>query len=654
MWREKDVAALRVDEAEAASLCGDSLMPLGFAVQMRLLRLGMKRCRLGCRFASPMKSSLLIPCFCRLLLIVVCLQAVHADILIPDGGTEMRCVAKAFANKASGKIEKTDSGWKILVSEAPVSAPSNPEDRIGLRLEFPDQEIQIHERLFCILKVRVQADYGEVSVKLNRADDTKVFLAKRFPVYFGTDWMEVPFVVSSEDSAKPPVITFGMGARPQDVEIGGVRVFRYPAGYEMSRLSFQKMSYLGREADSAWRAVAADRIEKIRKGDLIVHLLDERGQPVLGGSVSAQLERHFFRFGSAVSADLLTAQGEDADRYRALIQRLFSAVVFENDLKPQMYEKRKEKRQMSALDSAVQWLESNHIQLRGHYLFQNAINSTMPQQIRELGMAKYCEKLRASIRGRIEYLGGRACEWDAANHPIAWPSAKLLTQSDGFEAVCEDLMREIATLTSLPLVINEDNLSDLKERQAHATWELLKHYRQAGLRVDKLGHQAHYHLANLISPEAFLKVADYYSEVVPAQLVTEFDVRTNGDDQLAADFTRDMMTAVFSHPAFDGFLSWGFWEGKAHHGECMPWRKDWSARPCGQMLEELLGNTWRTRVNLAVSAEGAVGFRGFYGRYIVRHVSDGKTLEGELELTPSNLEATVRLHPKPQPEGNNR
>ena len=142
--------------------------------------------------------------------------------------------------------------------------------------------------------------------------------------------------------------------------------------------------------------------------------------------------------------------------------------------------------------------------------------------------------------------------------------------------------------------------------------------------------------------------------MVPAQLVTEFDVRTNGDDQLAADFTRDMMTAVFSHPAFDGFLSWGFWEGKAHHGECMPWRKDWSARACGQMLEELLGNTWTTRVNLAVSAEGAVGFRGFYGRYIVRHVSDGKTLEGELELTPSNLEATVRLHPKPQPEGNNR
>jgi hypothetical protein len=155
---------------------------------------------------------------------VICLDGVQAEILIPEGGTEMRCVAKAFANKAAGKCEKTDSGWKISVSEAPVPVPSNPENRIGLRLEFPDQKIQIHERLFCIFKARVHADYGEVSVKLNRADDSKVFLAKRFPVYFGTDWMEVPFVVSSEDSAKPPVITLGMGARPQDVEIGGIRV----------------------------------------------------------------------------------------------------------------------------------------------------------------------------------------------------------------------------------------------------------------------------------------------------------------------------------------------------------------------------------------------------------------------------------------------
>lgn len=559
----------------------------------------------------------------------------------------MRCVPKAFANKTSGTAVQTSSGWVVSAAEITGTVASNPEERIGLRLEFPDQEIKAKERLFGIIKARVHADYGEVCVRLTRAGDSKVFLAKRVPVYVGTDWMEIPFAIASYESASPPVITLGMGAKAQELEIESVRVFRYPAGYDMSQLSRQKVSYAGREAGSPWRTEAMQRIERIRKGDFVVHLTDAHGETLNSGKVHAELIRHSFRFGSAVSADVIAGSGADADRYRALIDKLFSAVVFENDLKPQMYEKRKEKRQMAALETSLKWFVDKHIQLRGHYLFQNAINSTMPQQIKELGMPKFCDNLRQSIRERIEFVGNRACEWDAQNHPIAWPSAKVLTQTPGFESLGDDLMREIAAMTPLPMVVNEDNLSELKNRQASATWDLLKRCKEAGIRVEKLGHQAHYHLSNLIAPEEFLKIADHYAEVVPTQVVTEFDVLTNGDDQLAADFTRDMMTAVFSHPAFDGFLSWGFWEGKAHHGEGMPWRKDWSARPCGQMLEELLGTTWRTRVDTPVPEGGDLRFRGFYGRYTVEWTMDGKLLHGEAELTPGNRELSLALHASP-------
>jgi endo-1,4-beta-xylanase len=593
-----------------------------------------------------MKNRSLPPRLCAVFMLSILLQPLRSEITIPEGGEEMHCIPTAFANKHSGTSVQTSAGWAVSVAETVGPPPSNPDDRIGLRLEFPEQEIKAQERLFGIIKARVRADYGEINIKLNRAGDSKVFLAKRFPVYVGTDWMEVPFAIASYESAKPPVITLGMGARAQDLEIESVRVFRYPAGHDMARLNLQKTSYRGREEGSPWRAEALRRIETIRKGDFVVHLSDPEGKPLGTGSIQADLIRHSFRFGSAVSADLLAASGNDADRYRTLIDRLFSAVVFENDLKPQMYDKRKEKRQMAALDSAIQWLHDHRIQLRGHYLFQNAINSTMPQQIKELGMPKFCENLRHSIRERIDHVGNRVCEWDAENHPIAWPSAKVLTQTPGFESLGEDLMREIAKLTQLPLVVNEDNLSELKERQAYATWDHLKRYKDLGIKVDKLGHQAHYHLSNLISPEDFLKVADHYAEIVPAQVVTEFDILTNGDDQLAADFTRDLMTAVFSHPAFDGFLSWGFWEGKAHHGDGMPWRKDWSARPCGEMLEELLGKTWRTRIE-TTSDDGGLAFRGFYGRYTIHYAAGGIALRGEVELTPTAREVNLVLNPEP-------
>lgn len=582
----------------------------------------------------------------RLLLAVPLLlssRVLKSEIVVPEGGVEMECAPSPFASKAAGKAEKTATGWLVSVTKANASTSAYPDEQIGLRVEFPGQQLKAQERLFCIVRARAAADYGEATVRLNRADDSKVFMAKRFPIFFGTNWMDVPFVVAAAESAERPLITLAMGKLVQNIEIESIRVFRYPAGYDLARLNFQKVSYPGREPDSSWRAAAAERIEKIRKGDFVLKLVDAQGKPISGTPVRADLYRHAFRFGSALSADLLAAKGPDADKYRSLIDRLFSAAVFENDLKPQMFDKRKEKKQMEPLENAVQWLQEKRIALRGHYLFQNAINSTMPQSIKELGMKMYSTRLREGIRERLAFAGDRVCEWDAQNHPIAWPTAKVLTGEAGCETLGEDLMREIGELTQLPLVVNEDNLCELKERQAYGTWDLLKGYREKGVRVDKLGHQAHFHLTNLVSPEEFMKAADHFAEVVPMQVVTEFDVLTNGDDQLSSDFTRDLMIAAFSHPSFDGFISWGFWEGKAHHGDGMPWRRDWSPRPCGEMLEELLGKTWRTRSEGVSSADGALAFKGFFGRYKVECISNGRVLRGEVELKRDSREAEVVL-----------
>lgn len=592
--------------------------------------------RLGRRTVSLFHLLFILP-------LLLATRALHSEVIIPEGGLEIQCVPTPFASKASGKAEKTSTGWRVSVAKTNTTTSTYPEDQIGLRIEFPGERIKAQERLFCIVRARVAADYGEVAVRLSRADDSKIFMAKRFPIFFGTNWMDVPFVIVANESAEPPLITLAMGKMIQDIEIESVRVFRYPAGYDLARLSFQKVSYPGREPDSAWRAAAAERIEKIRKGDFILKVVDEHGKPISGARVHTDLYRHAFRFGSAVSVDLLAAKGQDADRYRALIDRLFSAAVFENDLKPQMFDKRKQKKQMEALETGLQWLQQNHIALRGHYLFQNAINSTMPESIKELGMEMFCTRLRESIRERVAFAGSRVCEWDAENHPLAWPSAKVLTDAPGYETLGEDLMREIGALTSLPLVVNEDNLCELKERQAYGTWDFLKHYREKGVRVDKLGHQAHFHLTNLLSPEEFMKVADHFAEVVPMQVVTEFDVLTNGDEQLASDFTRDLMIAAFSHPSFDGFISWGFWEGKAHRGDGMPWRKDWSPRHCGEMLEELLGKTWRTQTDGVSAGGGEITFRGFFGKYKVEGTLKGRVLRGEVELNRDSREVEVVL-----------
>jgi endo-1,4-beta-xylanase len=41
--------------------------------------------------------------------------------------------------------------------------------------------------------------------------------------------------------------------------------------------------------------------------------------------------------------------------------------------------------------------------------------------------------------------------------------------------------------------------------------------------------------------------------------VTEFSVDTL-QEALYGDYLRDYLTVMFSHPAVDGFLMWGFWD----------------------------------------------------------------------------------------------
>ena len=230
--------------------------------------------------------------------------------------------------------------------------------------------------------------------------------------------------------------------------------------------------------------------------------------------------------------------------------------------------------------------------------------------------------LLASVRERIAFAGDRVTEWDVINHPVAWQGAELCGQKGSpLATLGMEVFREARALTKLPMVINEDQLFRPGPQQDR-TFELLEKLKRDGVRVDGLGNQAHFHSSFLPSPEDLLRVTDRFAAVVPKQVITEYDIVTNGDDALAADYLRDSLIACFSHPAYDGFLLWGFWEGAHWLPEAALWRKDWSIRPIGTVWEEWVGKTWHTRVELKSDATGMVTWRGFKGTYRLK--LDGK------------------------------
>ncbi len=105
--------------------------------------------------------------------------------------------------------------------------------------------------------------------------------------------------------------------------------------------------------------------------------------------------------------------------------------------------------------------------------------------------------------------------------------------------------------------------------------------------------------------------------------MTEFDINI-ADEDAQAQYTRDFMTAVFSHPSVTGFLMWGFWEGRHWLPSGAMFRRNWSIKPNGEAYKELVFREWWTDVEGVTGEDGIYRTRGFLGEYDVEATLGGR------------------------------
>jgi GH35 family endo-1,4-beta-xylanase len=444
----------------------------------------------------------------------------------------------------------------------------------------------------------------------------------------GTEWEPIvmPFVAGQDGPAGQCGVAIHLGVAAQKLDVGGIRLLDYGPDFPKEKLPFPYIHYEGRETDAPWRKEAADRIEKLRKGDFNLVVTDKAGAPVAGAEIHAVLKRHAFGFGSAVTAKWLNDPSPDGERYRTIVDECFSRVVFENDLKMFAWEAEKEPNakgdfRKDWLDRSFAWLAERHFSVRGHYLcwapFEtwSAKLKADPPAIRE--------RVLAHMREIVPGVGDRVTEWDALNHPAGWEKGICINTVLGNDFYTE-VFKEARKLTTLPLWINEDQVFR-PGRQQEEYYTVIQKLIADGAKPDGIGNQAHFHSSYLPSPREMLANSDRFAKLVPALELTEFDVNTNGDEQLAADFTRDVLITTFSHPAYTGMVMWGFWEGAHWKPDTALWRKDWTEKPAAKVWRDLVCGQWRTDVTLKTDAKGRAKLRGFYGRYDVTVKSEHST-----------------------------
>jgi endo-1,4-beta-xylanase len=438
-------------------------------------------------------------------------------------------------------------------------------------------------------------------------------------------------VVAENYEAGKAQLNFHLGFdRAQTIQIGGLRVVDMGIGVPPRSLPVDPTTYPGREADAAWRAEAAQRIEKYRKGDLKITVVDAAGNPVPNASVQVAMTKPDFAFGSAVASDMVIEKSTDGDRYRAWIKENCTRVVIENHLKWPTWENglkpdAPEKWRNSTTLESLAWLYSEGIEIKGHNLIWPSWKHS-PKRLKDLAndpaaLKKACEeRITNVLQATAPY---NLVSWDVVNEAFAnHDILDILSHevmADWFKQARREfpkgdlLYNDYAHLTST-------GFSKFK----NSVEQIVKDLRASGAPITGLGIQSHIG-ESMNNPAKVVEELDRLAAELDVNLeITEFDVAVD-EDQVHAEFTRDFITACFANPRVTSFLAWGFWEGHHWIPKASMLKKDWTARPAAKVWNDLFKHAWWTDLSGTTNIHGEWEGRGFRGKHTVTVSVNGKS-----------------------------
>lgn len=187
------------------------------------------------------------------------------------------------------------------------------------------------------------------------------------------------------------------------------------------------------------------------------------------------------------------------------------------------------------------------------------------------------------------------------------------------------------------LWLNDYVTMTLNQNAGDVLYDRLKQYTQelvdAGVDIAGIGFQGHIGGSPNSIYEVLATLDDFHQSFGLKAKITEFDLPSFVDEQLAADYLRDFLTAIFSHESVDGFLFWSFWDGQTYMNEGSNlYRQDWSETPAHTAFVDLLFNEWWTDESHLSEANGQIDTRVFKGLYEISYECDGTIVRDTISI----------------------
>ncbi|MFP4107320.1 MAG: endo-1,4-beta-xylanase [Phycisphaerae bacterium] len=401
-------------------------------------------------------------------------------------------------------------------------------------------------------------------------------------------------------------------------------------------------------------------IEKNRKDDFVLTVVDAEGKPVKNVGVKALMAEHAFGFGTCVRADRLARVDEkDTQTYRKWIPKLFNRVTIGNRMKWRAQTKPDRR---ACADAAVKWFEQQDLDLHGHTMIWaslkwGAMAKDVHQKIEDNtpDAAAFARKESlAHIRDIGKRYSDKVIGWDVVNEPFSERAIQEIVNPKaprGQEPILVEWFRAAHQADpDAVLYINDYHILVGDDKEHKDSYEgTIKYLLDQKAPLGGIGMQGHYYKDELKrTPAEMLKTLDRFGKFKLPIHISEFDTFGKGwgetqaeREKNQAEFLRDILRVFFSHPQAEAFTMWGFWDGQHWFDEAPLFRKDWTPKPGLKVYRDLVFNEWWTETDGKTDGKGKFGFRGFYGTYKVQVTVDGKTTTREVKLVKG--EPTARI-----------
>lgn len=378
-------------------------------------------------------------------------------------------------------------------------------------------------------------------------------------------------------------------------------------------------------ADELWQQADA-RIEKHRKADATIAVVDAAGKPVAGAKIEVRQTRHAFLFGCNIFLWGKTHDSRLEAAYRGRFAELLNYATL--GFYWPSYEPRQGEPHHAYAEEVARWCREQGIAAKGHPLAWNYSDPRwLPDdaaEVRRLQLAR--------IDNCVHRFAGLIDRWDVVNEATHFDRDDLLKKAPKMTQLWQkygrvDFTRECfeqarRANSKATLLINdyrtEEDYARLIEQLVAKDGKPL---------YDVIGIQSHMH-GSTWSNRRIWDVCERFSRFGVPLHFTETTILSGdpnhghrgpstpeGEAYQAREVVR-FYTMLFSNPAVEALTWWDF--SDLHAWQNAPagfLRSDMSPKPAYEELKRLIKGKWWTRAELQSAADGTAGFRGFCGEY---------------------------------------